>query len=148
MKREFTKGLIFGIGVLIPCLVVVALVYGIVSAASIQHAMENKNSEIVIDYASPTKFIYLDETVTQHPNIDTVRTGVITGIQKASYDNGKTLIDVPIIKPGYVITFKTPPLQSDLDKLDLEMSMKGMKREGGKTIVDAVTKIQTVTGIK
>jgi hypothetical protein len=146
--KEFKSGLLHGLGIL-----TILFIFGVgvfsVNALSISLSdMPMKYESDAIDMGTTTKYVWIEDDPQGindlSTNIDLVRkNGVIVGTYKKSYDNGKTFVDVPIIKDGYVITFKSPPLATDIEKLDLQMSLKNMKRDGGKTVIDKIADVKT-----
>lgn len=81
-------------------------------------------------------YVWLEAQTPTNANIANVYTGaILTGY----YDKDQ---QIPIIRWGFVIEYETEPTPEELKALDLEMSTKGLYREGGTTIKDELEAIK------
>lgn len=74
-----------------------------------------------------------DNIYSDYSNIESVTSGPIT----IGYYDPMRLF--PIQKRGVIVEFNKPPAVTDLEKLDISLSVNGLKREGG---IDIATKIE------
>lgn len=119
------KRYIFGtaVGVIIGAGLMLTLIVAIIPVQAQSILLDNPNAIIWLENDA-----YYDNLA----NVSKITTGgIIVG-----YLNEGTPYQQPIVKQGIAIEFDKPPTSAILEKLDLEMSTKGMTREGGITVTD------------
>ena len=146
--KYFKNGLLAGIGFITALLPVLVAAY-IINAKTYSDQQINTD----IEYAPYAEYTWFDDTELSKTQFDKViGNGIIQSIsvvnvkigeEEASYDGGKTRVMVPIIQKGIKITFATNPTVDQLGTVDLLLSSKNMKRDGGKTIIDSVKTLET-----
>jgi len=84
----------------------------------------------------PNTYIWTKEFDFVNSNVK----GTIEGPIIIGYDKDNK----PIITKGIKVIFKDEPTLEELEKIDMELSLKGLKREGGITIVDKLNDIENI----
>lgn len=82
-------------------------------------------------------YIWLEDTVANDIN-----TSVPYNIEKGDYIIDYTEDGFPVVSKGVKVSFEAKPTAQDLNALDLYLNAKGLKREGGITLVDKVNQLE------
>jgi hypothetical protein len=143
----FKKGLLAGLGfltALLPMLIAVCIINA--------KTYSGQQISTDIEYAPYSEYTWFDDTDLSKTQFDKlIGNGIIQSIsavnvkigeEEASYDGGRTRIMIPVYQKGIKISFVTNPTIDQLNTVDLLLSIKNMKRDGGKTVIDSVKALE------